>query len=168
MDELGGGEEPAADHRRAGADRARRARRLLVNRTLGAKLKVVLGYLGGEGIEAAMERGEVHARAGQSWAGWGSSNPNWVAEKKVIPILQMGIRPAPDLPGVPALIDLVQGNKTGGRALCRRDDHGPTDGGGPARAGRADRPAACRLQADHGRTRISWPRRRRSICRSAR
>jgi len=79
----------------------------LINNLLNAKLKVVLGYLGGKEIEAAMERGEVHARAGQSWAGWTSSNPDWVSENKVIPILQMGSHLSPDLPDTPWLLDLV-------------------------------------------------------------
>jgi tripartite-type tricarboxylate transporter receptor subunit TctC len=81
----------------------------LINRLLGTSFKIVTGYQGGKDIELAMERGEIDGRAGQSWAGWAAVNPGWVREKKIIPLLQIGLKPAVDLPGVPSLIDLVEG-----------------------------------------------------------
>jgi len=79
----------------------------LMNRTLGTKFRVVMGYPGGNDINLAMQRGEVGGRASYSWASLKSGNPDWLAEKKVHVLVQIGLNKAPDLPDVPLLIDLV-------------------------------------------------------------
>lgn len=79
----------------------------LMNRALGTKFHVVMGYPGGNDINLAMQRGEVGGRASYSWASLKSGNPDWLAERKVHVLVQIGLRKAPDLPDVPLLIDIV-------------------------------------------------------------
>jgi tripartite-type tricarboxylate transporter receptor subunit TctC len=79
----------------------------LINSTLGTKFRVVIGYAGGNEINLAMQRGEVGGRASYSWASLKSSNADWLAEKKVNVLLQIGLHKAPDLMDVPLLLDLA-------------------------------------------------------------
>lgn len=80
---------------------------LLLNKFLGTRFKVVLGYPGGNTIQLAMERGEVDGRGSVVWAGFKSGWPHWIAEKKVHILLQVGLAKDPDLPDVPLLLDLA-------------------------------------------------------------
>ena len=89
----------------------------LINATLGTKFQVVSGYKGGQDIVLAMERGEVHGRASQTWAGWLATKPDWIKEGKLVPLFQVARKPLPALKDVPLLIDLVQGE--GNKALVR-------------------------------------------------
>jgi len=79
---------------------------LIVNKFLGTRFKVVLGYPGGNTIQLAMERGEVDGRAAVVWSGLKAGWPQWIAERKINVILQIGLKKEPDLPSVPLLIDL--------------------------------------------------------------
>jgi hypothetical protein len=65
----------------------------------------------------ALERGEIHGRASQTWAGWQASKPDWIKEGKLIPLFQIARKPLPELKDVPLLIDLVQGEEN--KALVR-------------------------------------------------
>lgn len=89
----------------------------LVNATLGTKFSVVSGYKGGQDIVLAMERGEIHGRASQTWAGWQASKPDWIRDGKLVPLFQVARKPLPELKDVPLLIDLVEGE--GNKALVR-------------------------------------------------
>jgi tripartite-type tricarboxylate transporter receptor subunit TctC len=80
----------------------------LINHTLGTKFKIVTGYEGGNQLNLAMERGEVQGRGTLSWSSVQSIKPDWFAEKKVIPLVQIGPKKEPDLPHVPLLIELAQ------------------------------------------------------------
>jgi tripartite-type tricarboxylate transporter receptor subunit TctC len=81
---------------------------LLLNRFLGTRFKVVLGYQGGNTIQLAMERGEVDGRGSVIWSGFKAGWPQWIAEKKVNILVQLGLTKDPDLPDVPLLIDLAK------------------------------------------------------------
>ena len=81
---------------------------LLLNAFLGTRFKVVLGYQGGNTIQLAMERGEVDGRAAVVWSGLKAGWPQWIAEKKINIIVQIGLKKEPDLPDVPLLLDLAQ------------------------------------------------------------
>jgi tripartite-type tricarboxylate transporter receptor subunit TctC len=81
---------------------------LLLNRFFGTRFKVVLGYKGGNTIQLAMERGEVDGRAAVVWSGLKAGWPQWIAEKKVNILLQIGLKREPDLPQVPLLVDLAK------------------------------------------------------------
>lgn len=89
----------------------------LVNATLGTKFTVVSGYKGGQDIVLAMERGEVHGRASQTWAGWQASKPDWIKDGKLVPLFHISRKPVPELKDVPLLIDLVEGESN--KALVR-------------------------------------------------
>jgi tripartite-type tricarboxylate transporter receptor subunit TctC len=79
----------------------------LANELLGTKFKIITGYPGGTPINLAIERGEVEGRGSNGWDDWKIEHPEWVKEKKIIPILQMSLQKAPDLPNVPLLVDLA-------------------------------------------------------------
>ena len=78
-----------------------------MNALLGTKFKIIVGYPGGNDISLAMERGEVAGRGSNSWGSWKSTHPDWVREKKMNFIVQIGLTKAHDLPNVPLLIDLA-------------------------------------------------------------
>lgn len=80
----------------------------LMNSTLGTRFRIVAGYRGGNDLNLAMERGEIAGRASYSWSSLKSTNPDWIAGKKVNLLVQIGLRKSPDLPDVPLLLDLVK------------------------------------------------------------
>jgi len=80
----------------------------ILNHMFGAKFKMVPGYPGGNDINLAMERGEVGGRGSNSWASWKSTRPQWLAEKKVIVLVQVGVKRSPELPDIPTLQDLAK------------------------------------------------------------
>ncbi len=80
---------------------------LLLNEVLGLKLKVLSGYRGGTAeIDLAVERGEVHGRASKDWDTL--KRQDWLPRKLAHVLLQVALKPAPDLPGVPVAIDLAK------------------------------------------------------------
>src|SRR5439155_11141788 len=79
-----------------------------LNQLVGTKFKIVTGYPGGNDINLAMERGEVGGRGSNSWASWKSTRPQWLAEKKVIVLVQVGVKRNVELPDVPTLQDLAK------------------------------------------------------------
>ena len=78
----------------------------VMNALLGTKFKIVLGYPGGNDINLAMERGEVGGRGSNSWASWKATKPDWIRDKKINILVQIGLSKVPDLPDVPLLMDL--------------------------------------------------------------
>jgi len=72
----------------------------LANAVLGKRFRLVTGYTGGTEINLALERGEVDVRSSEPWSEWKATKPDWIAEGKIIPILQMGMTKHPDLPHV--------------------------------------------------------------------
>jgi tripartite-type tricarboxylate transporter receptor subunit TctC len=79
-----------------------------LNRLVGTKFKIVTGYPGGNDINIAMERGEDGGRGSNSWASWKSTRPQWLEEKKVFILAQVGVKRNPELPDVPTLQDLAK------------------------------------------------------------
>jgi tripartite-type tricarboxylate transporter receptor subunit TctC len=78
-----------------------------MNGLLGTKFKLVTGYPGGNEVNLAMERGEIDGRASNSWASWKSTRPDWVRDRKIVVLVQVGLQHAPDLPDVPLLPELA-------------------------------------------------------------
>jgi tripartite-type tricarboxylate transporter receptor subunit TctC len=77
----------------------------MLKRLLGFKFKLVTGYKGtGDGL-VAMERGEVEALS-MPWTVFRVIRADWLRDHKVNVLLQTGLDAAPDLPGVPRLVDL--------------------------------------------------------------
>ena len=79
-----------------------------MNALLGTKFKIILGYPGGNDINLAMERGEVEGRGSNAWASWKSTRMDWITDKKINIIVQIGLTKAPDLPNVPLMMDLAK------------------------------------------------------------
>jgi tripartite-type tricarboxylate transporter receptor subunit TctC len=79
----------------------------LLNASLGTKFKLVFGYNGSAPIKLAMERGEVQGLADNTWSAYLAGQPQWVAEQKIVPLVQIGPRKDPHLPDVPLLTALA-------------------------------------------------------------
>jgi hypothetical protein len=79
----------------------------LANELLGTKFKIVTGYPGGTPIMLALERGEVEGRGSNPWSDWKARKPDWVRDKKIVPLMQMSLFKHPDLPDVPLMVDLA-------------------------------------------------------------
>jgi tripartite-type tricarboxylate transporter receptor subunit TctC len=81
----------------------------VLNYFLGTKFRPVHGYKSGSEIILAMQRGEVQGRVGWSWGSVKSSKTaDWVKDKKIALLVQMGLDKAPDLPDVPLALDLAK------------------------------------------------------------
>ena len=78
----------------------------MLNEFVGTKFKIVTGYPGGNGINLAMERGEVAAR-NNTWSSWKVTKSDWLRDKDITVIVQAGPK-AKDLPNVPSIEDLVK------------------------------------------------------------
>jgi len=79
-----------------------------LNAWAGTKFKIVLGYPGGANVNIAMERGEVGGRGSNLWASWKSTRPQWLAEKKIFILVQVGLKRNPELKDVPLMQELVK------------------------------------------------------------
>jgi tripartite-type tricarboxylate transporter receptor subunit TctC len=82
----------------------------LMKNTLGIKFKIISGYPGGAPIRLAIEKGEVHGWAGQ-WDGWKLGKPDWVRDGRLVHLVQLANKPAPDLPNVPLLSSLARNDQ---------------------------------------------------------
>ena len=82
-----------------------------MNALLGTKFKIVVGYPGGNDIDLALERGEVEVRGSNSWAAWKATHADWLRDKKINILVQIGLTKAPDLPDVPLLMDLAKNDQ---------------------------------------------------------
>ena len=79
----------------------------IFNKALGTRFKVVLGYKA-SGARMAVTRGEADGICGMSYQTLLSSNPTWFTEKKINIIAQIGLKPHPDMKGVPMVLDLIK------------------------------------------------------------
>jgi tripartite-type tricarboxylate transporter receptor subunit TctC len=79
----------------------------VLNALLGTRFKVVAGYDPGSGLTMAIERGEAEGICGLSWSTMKASRPHWIKDKLLNVIVQMGLEKLPDLPDVPAALDLT-------------------------------------------------------------
>jgi len=78
----------------------------VINGVLGTKMRPVTGYPGGNDVLLAVERGEVQGRCGWSYSSLLATRPNWIKEKKINILLQLGLKKHPDLPNVPLVMDV--------------------------------------------------------------
>jgi tripartite-type tricarboxylate transporter receptor subunit TctC len=87
--------------------RASQIRWTMLKNLIGVKFKLITGHKGASEGLLAMERGEVDA-VSMPWVVFRVIRAQWLAEKKVNVLLQTGVDGAPDLPGVPRMIDLAR------------------------------------------------------------
>ncbi len=78
-----------------------------LNRLIGTKFKIVMGYQGTTEQYLAMERGELEGVGNAIWSQLKRSHPEWLREKKIVPLYQDGYVRSPDLPDVPTVVELA-------------------------------------------------------------
>jgi tripartite-type tricarboxylate transporter receptor subunit TctC len=78
-----------------------------MNKVLGTKFKIVLGYRSSAEVFLAMERGEIGARS-VGLTSVLAEYPEWIAEKRINFLFQVGARRDPMLPDVPLLTELAK------------------------------------------------------------
>jgi tripartite-type tricarboxylate transporter receptor subunit TctC len=77
-----------------------------LNQLLGFKFKIIRGYASSADVVLAMERGEVEGYC-ESLESVIGKRPDWIASKTVNVLFQGGVKPHPDLEGVPFVNDLA-------------------------------------------------------------
>jgi tripartite-type tricarboxylate transporter receptor subunit TctC len=80
----------------------------VANNILGSKFKIIYGYPGASDLNLAMERGETQGRSSGLWATVKATSPQWIKEKKLNVLVQIGLKRDPDLPDVPLLFELAE------------------------------------------------------------
>ena len=73
-----------------------------------AQIRSITGYVGGNEINAAMERGEVDGRCGWAWSSIKSTRAQWLEQGTINVLIQFGLRKHPDLPDIPLIMDLAK------------------------------------------------------------
>lgn len=81
---------------------------VLMNNLFGTKFKIITGYRTSSEVDLAMSRGEVQGRAGNNFQSLKANHPDWLAEKKVLVLLQIGLERDPEFPTVPLLTELAK------------------------------------------------------------
>jgi tripartite-type tricarboxylate transporter receptor subunit TctC len=75
---------------------------------LGYKLKLITGYPDAKSAVLALERGEVQGRT-SGWPAWQAEYPDWIREKKIIPLVEIGLQSSKEFAGkIPLVLDLVK------------------------------------------------------------
>jgi tripartite-type tricarboxylate transporter receptor subunit TctC len=80
----------------------------VLNAAIGTKFKVITGYQGTQETIMAVERGETHGRCGWTWSSLKAVKLDWVKEKKIHLLVQMGAQKSPLFPDVPFARDLAK------------------------------------------------------------
>jgi tripartite-type tricarboxylate transporter receptor subunit TctC len=80
----------------------------VLNSVLGTKFRVIAGYDPAAGLTLSIERREVEGICGLSWSTMKASRPHWIKDKLLNVIVQLGLEKLPDLPDVPAALDIVK------------------------------------------------------------
>ncbi len=79
-----------------------------INRVVGTKFKIVMGYPGSTEMDLAMERGELQGNCGLGWTVIKSRRQDWLRENKINLLFQMSMKKHPDLPDVPLILDYAR------------------------------------------------------------
>jgi tripartite-type tricarboxylate transporter receptor subunit TctC len=79
----------------------------LMNTLLGTRFKIVTGYKSSEDINIALQRGEVEARA-FSLISITAQRADWLRDKKIIILAQVGGKRAHEIPDVPLVSELAK------------------------------------------------------------
>jgi tripartite-type tricarboxylate transporter receptor subunit TctC len=99
------------------------------NNLLGTKFRIVPGYVSGGDINIAVERGEVDGRGSDSWASMKSTHPDWLRDRTINILFQIGSKREADLPDTPLwselgqtdeqrqILDILSGDVTVGRPI---------------------------------------------------
>lgn len=83
---------------------------IMINRTVGTKMKPIAGY-GGAGSVLAVERQEVDGRC-LTLDSLKTTHPDWISQKKVRFLMDVALKPNEELPkGTPHVMDLIKDPK---------------------------------------------------------
>lgn len=80
----------------------------VMNAVIGTRFKLIQGFPGGGPMNLAIERGELHGRGAVTIAGWKAQKPDWIAQKKLIFLVQTGVERDKEWPDVPLLTELAK------------------------------------------------------------
>jgi hypothetical protein len=80
---------------------------IVLNEVLGTKFKLVTGYLGTQETIIAIERGEAHGRCVFSLSALKTAKPEWLRDKRINVLVQIGLEKAAEFPDAPLIFDLV-------------------------------------------------------------
>jgi hypothetical protein len=80
-----------------------------VNKLVGTRFKIVIGYQSSADMNLAMERGELAGNCGLGWTIVKRRLPDWLTDNKISILFQMGLRKHPDIPAVPLISDFANG-----------------------------------------------------------
>jgi len=78
----------------------------MLRNLFGAKFKIVSGYPDGSSVVLALERNEVQAVC-QTYSSLNVLHPDWIPQRRVNPLLALGLARNPSVPGVPAVTELA-------------------------------------------------------------
>jgi tripartite-type tricarboxylate transporter receptor subunit TctC len=81
---------------------------LALNAVLGTKFRVITGYVGTQESLLAIERGETDGRCGWGFSSMKSAKPEWLRDKKLNLLVQLGLQKHPEARDVPAALDLIK------------------------------------------------------------
>jgi tripartite-type tricarboxylate transporter receptor subunit TctC len=79
----------------------------LLRNLFGAKFRIVAGYPDGSSVVLALERGESQAIC-QTFSSLNAQHPEWLPERKVYPIVALGLAPNPRIKDAPLVMDLAR------------------------------------------------------------
>jgi tripartite-type tricarboxylate transporter receptor subunit TctC len=80
----------------------------VLNAVIGTRFKIIPGFKDSAESLLAMERGEVEGFCAWGWITQMSERPDWVRDRKVIPLVQFGSAKHPDHPDTPLATDLAR------------------------------------------------------------
>ena len=78
----------------------------VMNRVLGTRFELVLGYQGSAECMLAVDRGEADGHC-TGWDTLKTSHPDWLAEKKIRLLTQFAVKRHLELPDVPTVLELA-------------------------------------------------------------
>jgi tripartite-type tricarboxylate transporter receptor subunit TctC len=78
-----------------------------MNKVMGTKFKIVLGYPSAGKMNASVESGETDG-AFTTWNDISTYHPDWLRDSKVRVVLQIALSKHPDMADVPQLLDLAE------------------------------------------------------------
>ncbi len=84
----------------------------MLNNLFDTKMKLITGYNSGGAIQLAVERGELQGRCGWSVSSIVATKPDWISEKKLNFLVQIGVDKHETLPNVPLLSELSTDQET--------------------------------------------------------
>ena len=81
-----------------------------INNVFGTKIKIIKGYKSTDEVRVALQRGEVNAQA-TSLGSYVTENPEWIKDKTVVFLVQIGTKRDPLIADTPLWTELAQNDE---------------------------------------------------------